>query len=163
MTGLTQKWCLVALLEATEVGDEFDKSEWPLHITFAGVHDADWKNPALVEELAKVLAPYKPFQTKALNIGNLGPSNKPTRVTFIEMNEEVTKLHNDLMKLLEDKEAVFSNPEFQNQGFVAHSTVQKNHQVNEGEDVEINNLALIDMFPNFNSDRRTVTKIINLD
>jgi hypothetical protein len=162
MTVLTQKWCLITLLEDTKVGYKFTMGNWPLHITFAGVHDADWNNPTVFNGLKRILSDHEPFQAKALHIGNLGPNDKPTKVTFIEMNEEVIMLHSELIRFLEKNNARFNKPEFNGDGFIAHSTVQKHQQIKPDETVAINNIALINMFPDGDGKSREVVNIISL-
>lgn len=146
-----------------QVGYAFEAGDWPLHITFVGVHDVDWKNPKLVEAYEHLMKNQKPITTKGLNIGNLGPENNPTKVTFMEMNDDVIYLHTKLVEFLETRDATFNNPEFNKAGFIAHSTVQKYGRVEEGQKVAINKLALIDMFPNKDASKRKIIKIIDLN
>lgn len=157
MTGkLTQKWCLVAMLEAIEVGYEFDKGHWPLHITLAGVHALDWHQASLRREFEDFVQNQTAFQVVANKIGYLGPPDRQTTVTFIKQSQRLSDLHEKIVMFLDNKGAIFNNPEWNLSGYIPHSSVQTHARVNTDETVNIDNLTLIDMFPREDGRRRIV-------
>jgi hypothetical protein len=72
MKQLTQKYCLISLLEPVEVGKVFSWKDWVLHVTFAGVHFADWKNEELINEFNKLIQSIDCFETITLQQDKLG-------------------------------------------------------------------------------------------
>jgi hypothetical protein len=51
MEGFTQKYTIVQLLEARNKGDEYASSDWPLHMTIAGIFAIDLAASGLLEKL----------------------------------------------------------------------------------------------------------------
>lgn len=153
---LTQKWCLVAMLEPVEVGYGFDKDHWPLHITLAGVHALDWNKVSLRQEFEEYIGSQTAFQVLADETGYLGSPDQQTAVTFIKKSQQLSDFHEKIVLFLESKGAVFNNPEWNLSGYIPHSTIQISDEVKAGETVRIDNLILIDMFPDEDGTRRKV-------
>jgi len=162
MSKLSQKWCVIAPLENVAEGLEFDMVNWPLHITLAGVHAAEWRRETLLDTFIKLAATIKPFTVRALAQGNLGPQEQPVRVTFIDKSSALLSAHQKIVWFIQEHDGVFNNPEWNLDGYIPHSTVQRDTAVPEGTLLRINALALIDMFPNEDGRRRRVAKVIAL-
>lgn len=162
MKQLTQKYCLVSLLESVEVGTVFSWRDWVLHVTFAGVHYTDWQKQEIIDEFEEFLLNYGSFEVDTLNEGVLGEGKETARVVFIDKNRSLMRLHNDIVGFLDKRNAKFNNPEWNREGFIPHSTIQKHAQVFENETIEINNIALIDMFPGGDGYKRRVVKVFKL-
>jgi 2'-5' RNA ligase len=157
----SQKWCLVALLEDVSIGYEFDMKDYPLHITLVDVHDFDWGDNKLKEKFQELIKQQQPFGVSALGFGALGPADKPTKVTFIEKSPRLIELHEKIIKFLEASGAVFNNQEWNHEGFLPHSTIQKTGKVEEHSEITINNIALIDMFHESDWKKRKIAWKIN--
>lgn len=163
MEKLTQKWCVIALLEDTYEGYEFHKGEWLLHITLAGVHAVGWHSEQLQEDFSKLIQSFAAFTVTSLEQGHLGPKSAPTKVVFIEKSDELMSLHEKIISYLEEHGADFNNPEWTREGYIPHSTVKRHDMKLETNTAyTIRNLALVDMFPNENGDRRKIYRIFTL-
>lgn len=71
-------------------------------------------------------------------------------------------LTQDLINLLMDAGAVFNTPRHIRDGYIAHCTHQAQARLHEGDTVILDNIAIIDMFPGGDSERRRVSKILPL-
>ncbi len=163
MKKLIQKWCIIVLLEDVEEGHEFDKGEWPLHITLAGVHTVDWHSKILVSDFSQLSNTVKPFGVRTVDQGNLGPENDPIKVIFIEKSPLLMKLHGQIINFLESNHAIFNNPEWNHEGYIPHSTIQRHSRIQANKKmVIVDNLTLVDMYPNKNNHRRKVVRTFKL-
>ncbi len=163
MEKLTQKWTLVSLLEKHDQGYEFSAADWPLHISTGGtLFEVDWSLGDLLTKLTNLISGQASFDALVLDDTNLGPPDKPVLVTMIDSQTGLGALHEKIVDLLLENGAVFSHPLHIRDGFKAHCTVQKNARLHKGETISIDNLALIDMFPDGDGYQRKILKIIAL-
>lgn len=161
MEKLTQKWAIVALLEDVVEGADFYYTDFPLHITLAGVfkieHDGAW----LASELSKLLSDQEAVSVTVGERDMFGP-NKDIAVMRIMQTPELmsfyTKIHDWLIKA----GAVYNEPQYQGTGYLAHSTFQKSGSLREGETRLIKSISIIDLFPNGDGYRRKIYKTIHL-
>jgi hypothetical protein len=163
MKQLTQKYCLISLLEPVdETGFvKFSWKDWVLHVTFAGVHFAEWNNE-MIYEFEKLIQSVENFKVKTLNQGKLGVGETSADVVFVEKRNDVLNLHSLIIDFLDSHNAVFNNPEWNRTGFIPHSTIQKHAQVPENEIIPINNIVLIDMFPDGDGYMRKIIRVFKL-
>src|SRR6266852_980706 len=141
-----QKYVLVSLLEKMDEGTEFPATNWPLHVTLASNFVVDWERTNLLEKLSALLAGRKPIVTTAGDDEHFGPQ-KQVHVTLLEMSDELKSLHNDIIALLKSVGAVFDEPQYLEDGYRAHATVQRHVRLHKGDTVHINALTIVDMFP----------------
>ena len=80
----------------------------------------------------------------------------------MDMTPELMNLHKQIIKTLRDAGAIFDEPQFNEDGYRAHATVQKAHRLNEGDSVLIDEVTIVDMFPNQDITRRKILKTIKL-
>ncbi len=157
-----QKYCLVKLLEPLKEGDEFTAiNYWPLHTTLASNFIVDWESTDLFNKLASVLSDIKPVSVSAGDDEFFGGERK-IQVTVMDMTPELMNLHKQIIKTLRDAGAIFDEPQFNEDGYRAHATVQKAHRLNEGDSVLIDEVTIVDMFPNQDITRRKILKTIKL-
>lgn len=156
-----QKYVIVKFLEQVDEGTEFPASSWPLHITLASNFVVDWENTDLFEKLSALLAKRKPVEATVGEDEYFGPQ-KQVHVTLLEMNEELTSLHNDIVALLKGCDAVFDEPQYLEKGYRAHATVQQHTRLHKGDAVRIDELTIVDMFPRGDISRRKVLRTIKL-
>jgi hypothetical protein len=155
----SQKYCIVSFLEPKVVGDEFDMSQWPLHVTLADVFTIERSSSGIDIKIGQLADKINAFVVTAAQPDKLGE----TDVILIEKSASLLKLHDDLVNLLESNGAVFNTPEFNRDGFLPHCTIQEFNRLSQGERVEIRSLALIDMFPDSDWTRRRVLQVFQLD
>ncbi|HET6746897.1 MAG TPA: 2'-5' RNA ligase family protein [Candidatus Saccharimonadales bacterium] len=157
----SQKYAIIAPLEALEVGTEFPSSGWPLHITLADTFAIKRQETDFDSKLQTLLANQKVVTVTVGDDEFFGPE-KQTRVALLIPNEELRALHYTIVHLLKQEGATFNNPEYNEGGFRPHSTVQAHARLNKDERVTISSLCLIDMFPNDDPYQRRVLTKVNL-
>lgn len=146
----SQKYCLVYFLKHVEVGTEFAMTDWPLHVTLADVFAIDLKATNIESRLAALAEKLHPVTVVADTETTLGS----TRVVLLQKSVELIELHNNVMDLLENNGAVFNTPGFTRGGFIPHCTIQSSGRLYSGDKLTINSLALVDMFPGGDWQRR---------
>lgn len=159
MKSLTQKYCLISLLEPTDAGSTFSCKDWILHITFAEVHFAYWDDE-MKREFESLIQSIYSFDAKTLEQGKLGEGDAD--VVFVDKSVSVLQLHDSIIDFLDSHKAVFNNPEWNRDGYIPHSSIQKHAQVTENETIQIDNVALVDMFPESDGYMRKIIKVFNL-
>lgn len=141
------RWALIALLEAVEVKHTFNKGNWPLHVTLAGAHTADWWSPGLMEEFVALTKKLRPLRVTALEQGKLGAAGNPTRVTYLDKSPQLATLHQQIVGFLLAHGAHFEHPEWTGEGYIPHSTIQKHAAVGARAIVNISSVSLVNLRP----------------
>jgi 2'-5' RNA ligase len=159
MEKLTQKWCIAAFFDELNDGYEFHRTEVPLHVTLAGVFAIDDNGFELSRKLNELLEQSKPFNIRAGDTTHWG-LNKEIEVVLIEKSSEMSGLLMQIYEFLKDNGVVFNEPEFEGEGHILHSTVQKSGKLKKGETVNINKVSLVDMFPNNDGMRRKIVSTV---
>jgi len=161
MQKFTQKYTVICLLEDVEEGYSFSSSDWPLHTTLVDTFAIDWDVETLQKKILELAQEQISTSTKGLKDEYFGP-NKEVHVILLEKNEGLKTIHYALLQKLKDGNILLNDPQYSEEGYLPHSTVQKHSQVKLGDTVSIDNLALIDMFPNEDPYQRKVLKIFKL-
>ncbi len=155
----TQKWGIIALLEDIQDGAEFHYTEFPLHITLAGVFSIGLNGETLTNELADLLVDQKIIEVKSDKKDMFGP-NRDVEVMKMERSPELLNLYNKIHSWLLVSGAVYNDPQYQGDGYLPHSAFQKNGFLNENEIREIRSVSIIDLFPNSDGYKRKVFRTI---
>ena len=161
MEKLTQKWCIPAFFDELEDGFEFAMTDYPLHMTIAGVFDFDKKGIEIAELINGLLAHSQSFEVVAGDDVYWG-INKDIQVVLMEKSEQLASLVKKIYNFLISNGVEFYQPEYEGKYNISHSTVQKTDRLQKGETVIINKLSLVDMFPDSNGYRRRIVKTIYL-
>lgn len=161
MSKFTQKYTIVQFLEKIADGTEYSSASWPLHVTIAGTFATDWNKNNLRENLAKLLSAQKPIRAEADEDEYFGPE-KQTRVTVLKNTKELQTLHDRVIDLLSDNGAIFNDSQFNGDGFRPHATVQGHARINKGDNIVIDELTIVDMFPDNDPQKRKVLQTIGL-
>ena len=157
-----QKYVIVHFLQPTPDGTHFAAKDWPLHITLASNFQIARQEVNLLEKLATFANNHKSLATTAADDTHFGP-NQEILVTTFNVPLELQNLHEDLIKLLEENDAIFDTPEYHRSGFEPHVTVQQNARANKGDTVLISDFTLVDMFPDTDADYRRVMQTFRLE
>jgi len=139
----SQKYCLVSFIQPVAIGTEFNMADWPLHVTLADVFAINSPQTYIEYELAKLLSGQPSVNAFAMEEAILGTTN----VVLLNKTEDLINLHMILVNLLEKNHAVFNSPEFTREGFLPHCAVQIAERILTGDKVNIETIALVDMFP----------------
>lgn len=161
MQKFTQKYTIICLLEDVDEEYEFSSSSWPLHLTLADVFAIDWSEEVLKEKLVEIASTLKPVTSKATRDEYFGP-NQDVHVVLVEKTNDLVSMHYHIVNLLKKGDIKFNNPQYSEEGFFPHSTVQKRAMVKPGDTVRVQNIALVDMFPDENPYQRKILKVVNL-
>jgi len=151
-----QKYVIAKFLEPITDGTEFDANHWPLHVTLVSNFVLERKAVGLFEQLAELAARKEPVTVIAGDDEYFGPQHQ-VHVTTLVMTSELQALHNEIITLLKRDSAVLDAPRYQEAGYRAHATVQA-ERLRKGDLVVIDELTLVDMFPNDDIGRRRTMK-----
>lgn len=162
MQKFSQKYTIIALLEDRKEGFEYASDSWPLHITIADTFAVERKESDLDSKLSDLVSKTKPVTGTADHDEFFGASQE-VQVTILNMSDELVALHFDVIGLLKSCGAVLNDPQYSEEGFRAHATVQSHARLTFGETVTLTKLAIIDMFPNEDPYQRKILKIIELE
>ncbi len=162
MNKFTQKWGIIALLEEIEEGSEFHYTDFPLHITLAGVFSIDKNGRWLANELAHLLIDQKMIEVKPDKKDMFGP-NSDIAVMKMKKSAELLSIYDKIHNWLLDTGVVYNDPQYQGKGYVPHCTVQKSGILDENKTYLINSVSIIDLLPNNNGYQRRVVKTIKLE
>lgn len=155
-----QKYVLVHTLEPIADNTQFSMMDWPLHVTLSPRFAVDIKQPDLVTDLKNLLAKKKLIKTIVKNDEKFGQDHH-ILVSLLELTSELFEFHNEVLDLLESYGAVFDEPSYSRSGYRPHITVQKSGRVNKGENIVINDLSLVDMFPDQNIRQRKIIQTLS--
>ena len=76
-------------------------------------------------------------------------------------SDQLYRLHSEVVDALLARGAVFNDSQYTKDGFIGHITQQKDKRINVDQEVLLNSIALIDMFPGGDPYKRKVLKIIH--
>ncbi len=161
MQQFTQKYTIICLFEDIEEGYEFSSNSWPLHSTLVDTFAIDWDKLTLVSKLQEIASTLKSLSSKAIKDEYFGP-DKNVHVVLIEKTADLVALHYAIVSALKTGGLKFNDPQYNEEGFLPHATVQKHMSVKPGDLIRYANLALIDMFPDKDPYQRKILKIIRL-
>lgn len=161
METFTQKWAIIALLENAEEGSEFYYTDFPMHLTLAGVFAVDKSAKQLANELANVLAGQQQIEIEADEKAMFGP-NKDIEVMKVKKDPDLMQLYQLIYEWLQDSGVRYNSPEYQGEGYAPHSTFQKTGSLSQGEKRMLQSVSLIDLYPNRDGYQRKIFKTIAL-
>jgi 2'-5' RNA ligase len=162
MQKFSQKYAIIQLFEDVSESTQFSSSSWPLHSTVVDVFAIDWDVSTMVKKLEALLATHATATSVAEEDELFGPE-KQTRVILLRKTDDLITLHYDVVTLLEEGGLKPNDPQFAREGFLPHSTVQKQARLNKGDKVIFNALTIIDMYPGNDPHQRKVLKTIKID
>lgn len=162
MQKFTQKYTIVHLMNSLPGGYEFLMKDWPAHITLADVFAVDGGSTDLLESFEEELSTSSQVQTKVIGEDWFG-EDKTVHVMLLDKTTEFQRLHDEIVDVLKNFGCKFNNPEFTENGFKPHSTVQKDGKLEIGANLTIDSITLIDMFPNDDFKKRKVLGTIKFD
>lgn len=150
----SQKYCLVQFIEPLDIGSQFSASEWPLHTTLAGVFALDIPTK-IKEEFQHTTSQHACFTLVTEGDTYFGES-KDIHVRLLRRTPEIVELHNDLVAFIGRSGGSFNEPHYLGDGFTPHISIPDGFSVQSGEDITIQELSLVDMFPDSDYQQRKV-------
>lgn len=161
MTNFTQKWAIVSFIEPVEDGLEFHSSQFPLHITLAGVFKTELSSNEMYNQLSKIVQNQKPLKVYADKEAMFGPNND-IRVMKVNPSSDLIALYNKIHKWLISLGSVYNSPEYQGDNYSPHITYKDKTKFKQNQGVEINSLSIIDLYPKNDGHNRKITHTISL-
>jgi 2'-5' RNA ligase len=162
MEKFTQKWAVIIPLEKHPDGSEFYYTDFPLHITIAGVFATTDSGAELEKMLHLLIKSTRPFEVTADEEALFG-DNKDISVMKISATPELIHLYELIHSELLKEGAVFNTPHHEGEGYIPHSTYQKSGRLQTGEKVIAKSISLIDLLPNGDGLMRKITKTIKFE
>lgn len=161
MEQFSQKWIIVALFDEVQEGTEFEYTDFPLHVTLAGVFATDKTGNQLANELAKILKDEHAIKIEGDQKAAFGPyHNIP--VMKVKKSPQLMALYARIYEFLADTGVTYNSPEYHGEGYQPHVTNQKSGYLQEGEQKILKSISLIDMYPDNDGYKRRVVKTIAL-
>lgn len=155
----TQKYTIISPIERVVEGQTFESINWPLHTTIADTFAVNSIDDDLILQIHSVVVG-RNINIKAMELSHFG-KNADVEVMLLKTSPELYKLHSDVTDLLLSRGATFNDPQYTKSGFIGHVTQQVTRRMGENEQVSLNSVALIDMFPGEDPNKRRVVKVIN--
>lgn len=156
-----QKYVIIKLLEPVDEGFEFPMTQWPLHVTLAPNFVIDKTVAELSDILEKFATSQYPVSATGDEDDYFGPLGQ-VHVTKLAMNPNLRALHLQLIRTFRDNGAVFDDPQYIEDGYVAHATVWGDKRIHRGEEIIFDEVTLVDMFPGSDIKQRKILKTIQL-
>jgi len=139
MQTFTQKWCLVNFLEPTATGTQFSCKNWPPHITIADTFAIDISPESLRDRLLPLLTSIKAFELIANKEAHWG-GNAEIHVMTMGMSSDIMNLHQLVFECLKSNGATFNDEQFQNKGYVPHTTLHDDSPAEASGRYLVNNM-----------------------
>lgn len=163
MQQYSQKYAIVQLLETIPVGTIFSSSNWPLHVTIADTFATDWTIDQLLRQLSLLEGTYsKPVISTAKEEAFFGEKGE-TRVILLDKTTELAHLHQDVINVLKQGGWAPNDPQFAEDGFLPHVTIQPHAQLAIDQEVSFTSLSVIDFFPDGDPFVRKVLATIQIN
>ena len=156
----TQKYAIISPIDEVREGQSFRSTAWPLHVTIADTFAISCIDDYLLNEFHAI--PKRPAIKVVADSETYFGENEDVRVMLLKNSEALLQFHREIIQKLESLGAIFNNPEYNKDGFKAHITQQIGNTIAPGTRLELEYLAIIDMFPNKDPYQRKVMKIINI-
>jgi hypothetical protein len=162
MDKFTQKYTIVQFFDDIEEGYEYSSDNWPLHSTVLDTFAMQWTIDEMIAKLTESLKHHEMAHSEAGDDRFFG-ENGQVQAVLLSRTDSLTKLHLDVLAILENGKIVLNNPQFARDGYVPHVTVQKQVRLNRGDIVRFTALSIVDMFPNNDPYVRKVLKTIKIN
>jgi 2'-5' RNA ligase len=151
---MSQKYVIAHMLSEV-FPTEFPSSGWPLHITVVGNFAISYSLDELRSGLTSYTQQTKPFEVESEGEAMFGPNND-VEVSLIKRNDEILRLHNGLLGLLDGLAVTFDTPGFMGDGYRPHATIQDGVRLHDNQLINVDSVSLVDMFPDDNVHLRSV-------
>ena len=155
----TQKYTIICPIERLAEGQLFESTHWPLHTTIADTFAVNAMDEDFISQIQR-LVKGQTFAVVGKELAYFG-KNAAVEVMILQYSPELYTLHSDLIDLLLEKGAIFNDPQYTKDGFIGHVTRQESKRLDVDERAEFSAVAIIDMFPERNANKRRVIKVIN--
>lgn len=154
----SQKWAVASFFNGLEEGFTFHRFETPLHVTLAGVFELNRSGGEILKIIEESIRNLSDFEVQAGEVEKWGE----LKVNRIGHSEELEVLYRTIQQELLDNGAVFNEPQYLLEGFKTHSTHQRAGRLRVGDNIRINSVSLVDMFPDGDWQKRRIIGTLQL-
>lgn len=138
--GMSVRYTVNCPVDALVVGDEFARSEWPLHVTVVGNFDWDDTEDLLIERVGAGVLGHAAFELVVGDEAMFGAGHT-VRVNRTVPSPRLDALHRSL---LDDRMRIVE-PQFLHEGFEGHITHFPAGRPTSGDRVRIEQVALAEL------------------
>jgi hypothetical protein len=150
---------MVAFSEPVAEGQEFRRTDWPLHITLVRFDVGNDGDTARFAGLAEM--PAKQALGTVLAVGGDDRFGRQgsVPVSLVEADPALQALHDSLVQAVEQVSGRVASPHHTRRNFRPHVSHHGDKRLNQGDAVVLGQIALVDMAPDGN---HTIRRILEL-
>lgn len=150
---------MAAFVEPVAAGQEFPRTDWPMHITlvrFDVENDGDTARFAALAEM-----PAKQALGTVLAVGGDDRFGRQgsVPVSLVEADPALQALHDSLVQAVDQVSGRIASPHHTRRNFRPHVSHHGDKRLNPGDAVVLGHIALVDMAPDGN---RSIRRILEL-
>lgn len=157
----TSSYTIVGFLSNNALPRSFSESNWPLHVTLLDPFKTEWSQKELSAQMQEFALKTHPFLLKLSKRSFLGP-NKDVPVTLLEVDENMSRLHNELLELGKHGSFVYNTPGFVGEGFVPHITDAADERAEFNKYYDVLSISIVDTIPDGDPSRRSIVATFDL-
>jgi hypothetical protein len=150
---------MVAFIDAVAEGQEFLRSDWPLHITLVRFDVRNDGDAARIAALAELPARQALGTVLAIGADDRFGRQGSVPVSLVGADPALQALHETLVQAVEQVSGRVASPHHTRQNFRPHVSHRGDRRLNPGDAVVLDQIALVDMAPDGN---RTIRRILEL-
>lgn len=133
------KYVIVSFVDEVVVGQVFNKTKWPLHLTLVQPFLSEKGDDFLIEQIITIANGHEQFPMLAKAEEKFGQNND-ILVVELEMNPEAQKLNTDLVDVLK---SFIVKDSFEYPNYRPHITKNGTNAIKVGDSVIVNNISLV--------------------
>jgi GNAT superfamily N-acetyltransferase len=118
---LARRYVIAAMFSGMDLGAEFDRKQWPAHVTVVSNFTTDVPVETLAAGMRRVLAAERPLPFEFGDSAAFGP-NRDVPVRLVR-SASLTKLHDELVTVLTSAGVVADEPAYWRAGYRPHLTL----------------------------------------
>ena len=135
---------VVVPLSPLDTGDRFRVENWPLHITVVPPFSTEASSDDIAAVIEGVTTEHPPLTARAGDERLFGRDNT-IPVNLVDEHPDLTRLHNELVSALRPLASDPAERAFTAPIFVPHVTVKGDRRTTAGEQLDLRQVALVDM------------------
>ena len=150
---------MVAFIDAVAEGQEFLRSDWPLHITLVRFDVRNDGDAARIAALAELPARQALGTVLAIGADDRFGRQGSVPVSLVGADPALQALHETLVQAVEQVSGRVASPHHTRLHFRPHVSHRGDKRLNRGDAVVLDQIALVDMAPDGN---HTIRRILEL-
>ncbi|MGO4692302.1 2'-5' RNA ligase family protein [Glaciibacter sp. 2TAF33] len=140
------RFVVVLPLAPLRTGESFLVTHWPLHVTVLAPFSTDAAASEITDAIARTIH-HQPALTAVAGPLEMFGRRENIPVTVLAENPAVTRLHRTLVNAIRPFATDPDESAFTGRAFRAHVTVKHHARIHDGDELSLNQVALVDMAP----------------